>query len=246
MSPIILEAKDLSIQYDNTVLLQNVDITIHKGTAIIIRGPVGIGKSSLLRVLALLSKPAKGHIYITDSKGIKSPDCVRLPQGELDDLIKDYFAYVFQMPELMMGWNALENISLPLIAKGYSPSRRKEIAYECCRAMGIEKVAERPAYTLSGGERQLVSIARALAKEPIILMADEPTASLDPESKVFIMERLINEAKKKGVTVIVATHDTVVVSSLMEEYVIKNKVLEKKVTNITSLKVWALDKLFNG
>ncbi len=221
MSAEILRADGLCIQYDNAEpLLYDVNLSLDKEAAISIRGDVGIGKTSLLRVLGLLSKPRKGHVCIDSAT-----DCSALPRAELNKIISQYFAYVFQAPELMMQWSVIENISLPLIAKGYAKAERKEQTYEFCEAMGLAHLAEKPVYTLSGGQKHLVGIAMALAKQPQILVADELTANLDPLTKIYILERLIKQARERKITLIVATHDGADKRLFDRNYMIKDKKL---------------------
>lgn len=210
---VILDARNLYIEYDNEVLLENINLSIQYGSTISIRGDVGIGKSSLLRVLGLLSSPKSGSVYLSSSskrkvdyhdterkKIVKIRDyynCSALPHPEREDIIKAYFAYIFQSHELMMQWDALENISLPLFARGFSEKNRIKKAAALCRQLDIEGIMHRPMYQLSGGQRQLVNIARALAKEPTILIADEPTSSLDPDKKTMVFNLFKQLADEK-------------------------------------------------
>lgn len=239
---IILHAERLHIQYDGQSLLESVNLSIPYGATVSIRGDIGIGKSSLLRVLGLLSSPDSGSVYLSSSskraiethqdgtkKTIKVRDyynCSVLPHPEREDIIKTYFAYVFQSHELMMQWNTLENISLPLFARGFSEHDRLEKATALCRQLDIEDIMLKPMYQLSGGQRQLVNIARALAKEPTILIADEPTSSLDPTKKNMVFNLFKKLADQKKMTVIVATHNVDAVTLFDAHYIIKNKDIE--------------------
>jgi ABC-type lipoprotein export system ATPase subunit len=227
MSVAILRAENLHLQYGETTLLREVNLTLKKGKIISISSEIGLGKTSLLRVLGLLSKPSAGQLYIKHSI-----DCVPLPRAELDEFIKHYFAYVFQTPKLMMQWTALENISLPLIAMGYTKAEREQKAHEYYSAVGLkEKDANKPVSILSVGTKKLVGIARALAKEPMILIADEPTANLDPNTRERIIELFRRKAEEKNMAIIVATHvDTK--TAFSEQYVIQDERLVQESLNI--------------
>ncbi len=243
---IILYAENLSIEYDNKILLENLNLPIKYGSTVSIRGDVGVGKSSLLRVLGLLSTPKSGSVYLsssskravrqhkdTENNIIKKTfvrdyyDCSALPHPEREDIIKTYFAYIFQSHELMMQWDAIENISLPLLARGFSAKDRVKKAQALCHQLDIENIMHKPMYQLSGGQRQLVNIARALAKEPTILIADEPTSSLDPTKKSMVFNLFRRLADEKQMTIIVATHNVDAITSFDEHYLIENKTISK-------------------
>jgi len=225
---IILEAKDLKIIKPtgncNDILLKNVNLTLKPGDAISISGNIGLGKTSLIRILGLLAKPQDGNLYIKSPKNII--DTTLLPRGELDEFIKYYFAYIFQSPELMMKWTVTENISLPLMARGNSKKESKEIAEEFCYILGILKYANVPISTLSTGCRKLVDIAKAMAKEPAILIADEPTENLDPKTRDKVIKYLI-EQQSDGI-LIIATHLKTTESMFKKRYVIEEKRLIRK------------------
>lgn len=186
------------------VLLKNITLNIQPKDTICIRGEIGCGKTSLLNVLGLLDVADDGELLIGETK----TNICLLSRAELDSFIKKYYAYVFQTTELMMQWTALENVALPIIARGFSKEESQEKAKQYCIDVGLkDDEMEREVSHLSGGQKQLVGIARALAKQPKILIADEPTAHLDKERKIKISRNLILNAKKQGTTVIVATHD---------------------------------------
>jgi len=220
-----LKAKNLQIQQGNKILLSDVNLTLTQGTAICISGKIGTGKTSLLDVLGLLHPPKAGEIYIGSSY-----NCVLLSRGERDVMIGLYFAYVFQTPKLLLRWNALENVSLPLMVKGYSKAERQQKAEEYCQKLGIpDEYLTRNVSKLSAGTMKLVSIARAFAKEPKILIADEPTANLDKNTRNHITKLLVNQAKKKQVTLIVSTHlQTTKGADFDERYVIKDQQLVRE------------------
>ena len=205
------------------VLLRDINLSIPTGASVCIKGEIGSGKTSLLNVLGLLDKPDSGELLLGDKK----TNFTQLSRAELDSFINQYYAYVFQTTELMMHWTALENVALSIIARGYSKSQSHIEAQKYCNYLGLSKAeVTREVSQLSGGQKQLVGIARALAKNPKILIADEPTAHLDQKRKKEISSQLIRNAKKQNMTVIVATHDNLEKHLFDKIYVIKNKTLE--------------------
>lgn len=205
------------------ILLKNINLSIPIGSSVCIKGEIGSGKTSLLNVLGLLDKPDTGELFLGD----KETNFTQLSRAELDSFIKKYYAYVFQTTELMMHWTALENVALSIIARGHNKSQSHIEAHKYCNYLGLSKAeVTREVSQLSGGQKQLVGIARALAKRPKILIADEPTAHLDQSRKKLISSQLIKNAKKQNTTVIIATHDNLEKHLFDKIYVIKNKNLE--------------------
>jgi ABC-type lipoprotein export system ATPase subunit len=225
---VLLEAKDIEIKFKRRVLLQGGRISLTKGQVVGIGGRTGCGKTSLLRILGLLLKPYFGTVRVAGK------DCFALSRAKRDELIRRYFAYVFQEAELMMNWDAVDNISLPLIAKGYSKRDCQLKAEALCEAMGIHqdvfkgKLGNKPepVSTLSGGEKQRIGIARALAKEPEILLADEPTGSLDGRTKESLLELFFREVEQRQIAVALVTHDSYVMGMCHRKYVIEDSILK--------------------
>ncbi|EIJ43658.1 ABC-type antimicrobial peptide transport system, ATPase component [Beggiatoa alba B18LD] len=214
---LLLQTKNITIRHKDNILLENVSLDVYQGEIHIITGDIGTGKTSLLNILGLLSElesedREKSELSVFMPKRI---NCNRLFVGERDFLIRTYFSYIFQSPELIMNWSAIDNINFFLTATGYlrfNERARRNEAYSLCRSMGITaEIAERPVYTLSGGERQLIDIIRALVKKPKVLIADEPTANLSPELKSEIIFSLIKQIGQEQVSLIVATHDIVTI-----------------------------------
>ena len=227
---VLLEAKDIQIRFKQRTLLTGGNISLIKGQVSGIRGRTGCGKTSLLRVLGLLSKPYEGQIFLS---GNTRKSLTSLSRAKQDEIIRQYFAYVFQDAELMMNWDAIDNISLPLIAKGYSKTACQEKAEALCQAMGIDtavfkgKEGNKPELvsTLSGGEKQRIGIARALAKEPQILLADEPTGSLDNKTKESILDLFFKVVEEKQIATVLVTHDPDVMAKCHRKYVLEESTL---------------------
>jgi len=227
---VLLEAKDIQIQFGERILLESGAISLIRGQVTSISGRTGCGKTSLLRVLGLLSKPHAGSLFVIGKK----ENCFTLSRAKQDDIIRQYFAYVFQESELMMNWNAVDNISLPLIAKGYSKRNYQKEAEKLCEAMGIDERVfkgqneNKPELvsTLSGGEKQRIGIARALAKEPQILLADEPTGSLDKRTKENILDLFFKEVEKRQIAMALVTHDSYVMAKCHKKYILEHNRLK--------------------
>ena len=180
--------------------LADVTLKIDKGEFIFVTGPSGAGKSTLLKIMFGSESPTDGHI-ILDGRNY-----LRIPPSEVP-LLRRRMGFVFQDFKLIASRSVFDNVALSLKVIGYPKSViRKKVA----KALSYVKLQHRANYrplTLSGGEQQRVAVARALVKEPAILLADEPTGNLDPDLALQMME-LFREVNSRGTTVVVATHDT--------------------------------------
>jgi ABC-type antimicrobial peptide transport system, ATPase component len=155
--------------------LRNVNLKIERGDFVTITGPSGSGKTTLLLVMATLARPTSGTVLID---GI---DVTKLSDDELSRLRNRKIGLVFQNYNLVERMNVLENVELPLIARGVPKAERRKIATEVLRVLEIDHLAHRKPNELSGGQQQRVAIARTLAQNPDIILADEPTANLNSE-----------------------------------------------------------------
>lgn len=182
--------------------LDGVDLSIKKGEFIAIVGPSGSGKTTLANIIGALDKPTSGEVVIEEQNIAKSND------KELSDLRNKKIGFVFQTFNLQSGYTALENVMLPLIFAKIPLKKRKAKAEECLNAVGLGDRMKHKPDQLSGGQRQRVSIARALANNPEIIIADEPTGNLDSQKGKEIINLLRDLNKNKGITLIVITHDT--------------------------------------
>ncbi len=176
--------------------LRGVDLRIDSGEFVAIMGPSGSGKSTLLNMIGLLDAPTSGNIVI-DGVDVSSLD-----ENDRSDFRLKKLGFVFQFFSLLMELNALENVALPMMMDG----RKYERAAVLLELVGIgSRVSHKP-NELSGGQQQRVAIARALANEPVILLADEPTANLDTISGNQIVD-LFRELNDKGQTIVMVTHE---------------------------------------
>lgn len=180
--------------------LDNVSFTVSDGELVAVIGKSGAGKSTLLNIVACLDTPTSGSV-ILDGEEISSASEKKRAAVRMDKL-----GIVTQTPLLVEEISAVENVKLPLVLKKLKMSECNQKAANLLKSVGLEGKIEQTVKTLSGGEKQRVSIARALASDPKIILADEPTGNLDTENASAVFNILKNVAKL-GITVIVVTHD---------------------------------------
>ena len=180
--------------------INNATFSVEKGEYISIVGPSGSGKSTLMNILGLLDTPDSGE-YILD--GI---DVSRASDNELSILRNKKIGFIFQSFNLLNKLTALENVMVPLIYNGYTEEEAKKRAHEMLVKVGLESRENHTPNKLSGGQSQRVAIARALSCKPEILLADEPTASLDREQADAVIE-IFKKLAESGKTVIMVSHD---------------------------------------
>ena len=182
--------------------LQGVSLKFGKGEFAAIIGPSGSGKSTMMNLVGCLDVPSKGEIFL------KSRNIARLEESDLAVLRGKTIGFVFQQYNLIPGMTALENVLLPLEIQEVDDAAAEERAKELLGLVGLsDKIRHRPSQ-LSGGQQQRVSIARALACNPEIILADEPTGALDSVTGKEVLETLYRLWKEKGKTVIIVTHDS--------------------------------------
>jgi ABC-type nitrate/sulfonate/bicarbonate transport system ATPase subunit len=172
-------------------VLQGINFVLHRGELVVLIGPSGCGKSTLLNMIAGFDKPSSGEILI-EGKVVRGPGPDK--------------AMVFQDYALLPWLNARENVEIGLKLKGIPKAKRRNIALEFLNLVGLNQAAERPAYKLSGGMQQRVSIARALALSPTVLLMDEPFGALDAFQRGIMHRELLRIWKATNATIIFVTH----------------------------------------
>ncbi len=204
MSKVIIQTKNLRKTFTDgdkeTHVLKNIDLDIKAGEFISIIGRSGAGKSTLLYQISLLDKPTSGEIIIDGS------DVHDLSEEQRTQFRLDKLGYVFQDYALLPDLTATENVALPLLMQGYNKEFSYKRAVEVLDQVGLQGKYENIPSKLSGGQQQRVSIARAIAHNPAILVADEPTANLDNESSLLIL-KIFKELHNAGQTIVMVTHD---------------------------------------
>ncbi len=184
--------------------LRGVDLEVGHGEFVALMGPSGCGKTTLLNLIGAIDTPSRGRLAV-DEVALES-----LSEDQLADLRRDRIGVVFQFYNLLPTLSARENIELPMHFKGTSPRERRGRALELLERVGLKDRAEHKPAELSGGEQQRVSIARALANRPALVLLDEPTGDLDSVTGREIMNLLRDLNRTERVTLIVATHDPMV------------------------------------
>ncbi|WP_394995937.1 ABC transporter ATP-binding protein [uncultured Helicobacter sp.] len=181
--------------------LKGVSLEIKQGEFIALMGPSGSGKSSLANILGTLDVGTRGQYRFC---GVS---VFGLTQNQRALLRRNYIGFIFQGFNLLARTTALENVELPLMYRGIKKERRKEIALQALKRVGLEKWADHSSAKLSGGQQQRVAIARAIASKPLFLLADEPTGNLDTKRSVEIMEILCELNTELGITILMVTHE---------------------------------------
>jgi len=184
--------------------LRGVDLSIVGGEFVALMGPSGCGKTTLLNLIGAIDTPSKGELWV-DGVSLTS-----LSEDQLADLRRDRIGMVFQFYNLLPTLSARENVEIPLQFKGVGARDRLDRAMFLLERVGLKDRAEHKPAELSGGEQQRVSIARALANEPALVLLDEPTGDLDTATGKEILTLLQDLNSREKVTFVVATHDTVV------------------------------------
>lgn len=182
-------------------VLRAANITIHEGELVALVGPSGAGKSTLLQIAGLLEKPSEGEVLISNTASSKLNDDQRTK------LRRDTLGFVYQYHHLLPEFSAAENIIIPQMVQGKSRAKAHLRALDLLESMGLSKRADHRPAELSGGEQQRVAIARALANKPKLLLADEPTGNLDPETSNLVFEMLMDNVRKSGLGALIATHN---------------------------------------
>ncbi len=181
--------------------LRGVDMEIYTGEYLSIMGPSGSGKSTFFNMVGGLDKPSEGKVYIDEV------DVAQLDAYELAWLRCRKIGYIFQSFNLIPVMTALENVTLPMVFAGLTSDEARDKGMELLKKVGLgERYAHKP-NELSGGQQQRVAVARALANDPAVVLADEPTANLDLRTGTEIIELLREMNNDSGVTIISATHD---------------------------------------
>ena len=181
--------------------LRGVDLEIYSGEYMSIMGPSGSGKSTLFNMVGGLDKPSEGKIYIDEV------DVAQLDAYELAWLRCRKIGYIFQSFNLIPVMTALENVTLPMVFAGLTSDESRDKGMELLIKVGLQDRHSHKPYELSGGQQQRVAVARALANDPAVVLADEPTGNLDLKTGTEIIELLREMNETAGVTVISATHD---------------------------------------
>jgi len=208
----IIELKNINKNYGNKYLFKNLNFSIKKGEMIAITGASGSGKSTLLNIIGLIDKPNSGEVSICGNKNPYDKEKIKL------NLFRNNIGYLFQNYALVDNYTVSKNLDIALeYVKGKDKKKLKEEALD---KVGLLDKLNNKVFELSGGEQQRVALARLILKENDIILADEPTGSLDEDNKAIILT-LLKELNNEGKTVVVVTHDKVVANMCDREINIK-------------------------
>ncbi|MBQ2297775.1 MAG: ABC transporter ATP-binding protein [Bacteroidaceae bacterium] len=197
----MITLQNITKTFGSLQVLKGIDLTIGKGEVVSIVGPSGAGKTTLLQIMGTLDTPDTGTITIDGT------DVTQLKDKELAKFRNQQLGFVFQFHQLLPEFTALENICIPALIAGQSKKQAKERAQELLDYLGLTDRASHKPAELSGGERQRVAVARALINNPSIILADEPSGSLDSKNKEELHQLFFDLRDKFGQTFIIVTHD---------------------------------------
>lgn len=197
----MIEAKDIHKSFGSLDVLKGVDLTIQKGEVVSIIGKSGAGKTTLLQIVGTLDKPDKGKVLID---GV---DVFRLSETELAAFRNKHIGFIFQFHQLLPEFTALENVMMPALIGRVNEHEAKQRAMTLLTELGLsERLSHKPS-ELSGGEKQRVAAARAMMMQPSVILADEPSGSLDSKNKAELHKLLLEMRDKYGQTIVIVTHD---------------------------------------
>ena len=221
----IIEVKDLykiyKVGHTKVYALNGVDFTMYKGEFCAIVGPSGSGKSTLLNMLAGLEKPTKGEIVIAKTH------IEKLTENQLVAFRRKHVGFIFQSYNLLQTMNAVENVALPLSFRGIPRKVRNEKAVKYLKLVGLEKQMKHMANEMSGGQQQRVGIARALAVDPQIIFADEPTGNLDSKTTMEVLKLMRKIVREQHQTLVMVTHDNHIASFADRQFhIVAGKILK--------------------
>ena len=197
----MIEIKGVTKSFGSLQVLKGIDLCIEKGEIVSIVGPSGAGKTTLLQILGTLDKPDNGSVVVD---GIETST---LSTNKLSEFRNTHLGFVFQFHQLLPEFTAIENIMIPAYIAGMKPKEAHNRAEELLEFMGLSERANHKPNELSGGEKQRVAVARALMNNPAVILADEPSGSLDSKNKEELHKLFFDLRDKFGQTFVIVTHD---------------------------------------
>lgn len=197
----MINIQGITKSFGNLQVLKGIDLHIGKGEIVSIVGPSGAGKTTLLQIIGTLDRPDSGSVTV-DGINVSG-----LSTNKLSDFRNRHIGFVFQFHQLLPEFTALENIMIPAFIAGKGRSEAKARAEELMQFLGLADRANHKPNELSGGEKQRVAVARALVNEPAVILADEPSGSLDTKNKAELHQLFFDLRDKFGQTFVIVTHD---------------------------------------
>ncbi len=229
----MIEISNITKSFGSLQVLKGIDLHIDKSEVASIVGPSGAGKTTLLQIIGTLDKPDTGTVHVD------SVDVTTLSQKALADFRNRHLGFVFQFHQLLPEFTAIENIMIPAFIAGTSQKAAKERATELLQFMGLNDRAHHKPNELSGGEKQRIAVARALVNNPAVILADEPSGSLDSKNKKELHQLFFDLRDRFGQTFVIVTHDETLATLTDRTIHMRDGLLETPVvcnspTNITS------------
>ena len=229
----MIEISNITKSFGSLQVLKGIDLHIDKSEVASIVGPSGAGKTTLLQIIGTLDKPDTGTVHVD------SVDVTTLSQKALADFRNHHLGFVFQFHQLLPEFTAIENIMIPAFIAGTSQKAAKERATELLQFMGLNDRAHHKPNELSGGEKQRIAVARALVNNPAVILADEPSGSLDSKNKKELHQLFFDLRDRFGQTFVIVTHDETLATLTdrtihMRDGLLKTPVVCNSPTNITS------------
>lgn len=201
--------------------LKGIDLKINHGEYVVIAGPSGSGKTTLLNVIGSLDAPTKGRVFLSNEDiSIKS-------SKTLSDIRLHKIGFIFQAYNLIPVLNAIENVEFPMMLAGYPEKERRNKAMEVMNELGIGELANKRPNQMSGGQQQRVAVARAIVGDPLLVLADEPTANLDSKTGAKLLEIMREMNEKKNITFVFSSHDKQVIDQAERLIMLKDGKLDK-------------------
>lgn len=197
----MIQISGIEKSFDTLHVLKGVDLHVQKGEIVAIIGKSGAGKTTLLQIIGTLDKPDHGSV------SIDGVDVFRLSEKELAAFRNRHIGFIFQFHQLLPEFTALENVMMPALIAGESRSTALSKAMDLLQAFGLSERAEHKPNQLSGGEKQRVAAARAIIMNPSIILADEPSGSLDSQNRNELHQLLLKLRQEYGQTIVIVTHD---------------------------------------
>jgi lipoprotein-releasing system ATP-binding protein len=197
----MIQLNNIHKSFGSLEVLKGIDLEIAKGEVVSIVGPSGAGKTTLLQIMGTLDRADSGQVIINDT------DIARLGQKSLARFRNRQIGFVFQFHQLLPEFTALENVMIPGLIGGNSRKQTRQRALQLLDFMGLSERADHKPSELSGGEKQRVAVARALINEPAVILADEPSGSLDSANKAELHRLFFDLRDRLGQTFVIVTHD---------------------------------------
>jgi lipoprotein-releasing system ATP-binding protein len=212
--------RDYESGHDVLHVLQGADLDVYPGELVGLIGPSGSGKSSLLHAAGLLERPTAGRVFLGGG------DCTELKDRARSRIRLSTLGFVYQFHHLLAELSAEDNVALPLRIGGWSHGEALQRARALLAGLGLAERAHHQPAQLSGGEQQRVAIARAMANHPKVILADEPTGNLDPETSLGVFRSFHDLARKEGSAALIATHNMDLARYMDRVFTLKNGRLE--------------------